>query len=49
MPFSTILCDGVERLGAESAREHVRWVSASWYVSLVSVISLAHDGFTGKF
>ena len=24
--------DGVERLGAELARERVRWVSAIWYV-----------------
>jgi hypothetical protein len=30
--------NGVERLGAESAGEHVRWVGAIWYVPLVSAI-----------
>ncbi len=31
-PFQLFYGDGVERLGAESARERVRWVSAIWYV-----------------
>ena len=31
-PFQLFYSDGVERLGAESARERVRWVSAIWYV-----------------
>jgi hypothetical protein len=31
-PFQLLYSDGVERLGAESARERVRWVSAIWYV-----------------
>ncbi|KAG8904985.1 hypothetical protein FRB99_000899 [Tulasnella sp. 403] len=29
-PFQLIYADGVERLGAESARERVRWVGAIW-------------------
>lgn len=29
-PFQLLYGDGVERLGAESARERVRWVSAIW-------------------
>ena len=29
-PFQLLYADGVERLGAESARERVRWVSAIW-------------------
>lgn len=29
-PFQLLYGDGVERLGAESARERVRWVSALW-------------------
>lgn len=29
-PFQLIYGDGVERLGAESARERVRWVGAIW-------------------
>ena len=29
-PFQLFYSDGVERLGAESARERVRWVSAIW-------------------
>ncbi|THH16604.1 hypothetical protein EW146_g4054 [Bondarzewia mesenterica] len=29
-PFQLLYSDGVERLGAESARERVRWVSAIW-------------------
>ena len=29
-PFQLLYIDGVERLGAESARERVRWVSAIW-------------------
>ena len=36
----------MERLGAESAREHVRWVIAFWYVSSVLAILLAYDVFT---
>ena len=44
-PFQLFYSDGVERLGAESARERVRWVSAIWYVLLISVILLAHDVF----
>ncbi|KAH9993287.1 hypothetical protein BJV74DRAFT_884401 [Russula compacta] len=31
-PFQLFYSDGVERLGAESARERVRWVSAIWEV-----------------
>ncbi|KAI9513417.1 hypothetical protein F5148DRAFT_4214 [Russula earlei] len=31
-PFQLFYSDGVERLGAESARERVRWVSAIWGV-----------------
>ena len=31
-PFQLMYSDGIERLGAESARERVRWVSAIWYV-----------------
>lgn len=41
-PFQLMYSDGVERLGAESARERVRWVSAIWYVAFKSVISI-HD------
>ena len=35
-----MLCpsDGVERLGAESAGEHVHWVGTIWYVPSVSAI-----------
>ena len=33
-PFQLLYTDGVERLGAESARERVRWVGAIWYVIL---------------
>ncbi|KAI5118912.1 hypothetical protein M0805_004688 [Coniferiporia weirii] len=29
-PFQLLYGDGIERLGAESARERVRWVSAIW-------------------
>lgn len=29
-PFQLLYSDGVERLGAESARERVRWVRAIW-------------------
>ncbi|KZV84894.1 hypothetical protein EXIGLDRAFT_271880 [Exidia glandulosa HHB12029] len=29
-PFQLLYADGVERLGAESARERVRWVGALW-------------------
>ena len=31
-PFQLLYSDGIERLGAESPRERVRWVSAIWYV-----------------
>ena len=31
-PFQLLYTDGIERLGAESARERVRWVSAIWCV-----------------
>lgn len=31
-PFQLLYNDGIERLGAESARERVRWVSAIWSV-----------------
>lgn len=31
-PFQLLYTDGIERLGAESARERVRWVSAIWWV-----------------
>lgn len=34
-PFQLLYTDGIERLGAESARERVRWVSAIWYVVLM--------------
>lgn len=33
-PFQLLYSDGIERLGAESARERVRWVSAVWLVLL---------------
>lgn len=33
-PFQLLYSDGVERLGAESARERVRWVRAIWLVDL---------------
>ena len=36
-PFQLLYSDGVERLGAESARERVRWVSAIWFVVLFRV------------
>lgn len=29
-PFHLLYTDGVERLGAESPRERVRWVNAIW-------------------
>ena len=29
-PFQLLYSDGLERLGAESARERVRWVAALW-------------------
>ena len=32
-PSQLFYSDGVERLGGESARERVRWVSAVWLVS----------------
>ena len=32
-PFQLLYPDGVERLGAESARERVRWVGAIWFVA----------------
>ena len=35
-PFQSFYSDGVERLGAESARECVHWVGTIWYVSLMS-------------
>ena len=38
---------GVERLDAESARERVLWVSAIWYVPLVSAILQAHGVLKG--
>ena len=31
-PLQLFYGDGVERLGAESARERVRWVSSIWYI-----------------
>lgn len=31
-PFQLLYSDGLERLGAKSARERVRWVAALWYV-----------------
>ena len=31
-PFQLLYSEGIERLGAESARERVRWVSAIWLV-----------------
>ena len=31
-PFQLLYTDGIERLGAESPRERVRWVSAIWCV-----------------
>jgi hypothetical protein len=30
-PFQLLYSDGIERLGAESARERVRWVGALWF------------------
>ena len=32
-PFQLLYSDGVDRLGTESARERVRWVSAIWFVT----------------
>lgn len=29
-PFQLLYSDGIERLGADSPRERVRWVSAIW-------------------
>ncbi len=37
-PFQLMYSDGIERLGAESARERVRWVSAIWYVHIIIVV-----------
>jgi hypothetical protein len=37
-PFQLFYSDGMERLGAESARERVHWVSAIWYVLFMSAI-----------
>lgn len=34
-PFQLIYSDGLERLGAENARDRVRWVAALWYVGLL--------------
>jgi hypothetical protein len=31
-PFQLLYSDGLERLGAENARERVRWVAALWFV-----------------
>ncbi|KAL6309468.1 hypothetical protein BKA93DRAFT_883951, partial [Sparassis latifolia] len=31
-PFQLVYSDGIERLGAESPRERVRWVAAIWEV-----------------
>lgn len=48
-PFQLLYSDGVERLGAESARERVRWVSAIWSVSLVSFFaSPSTQDFPGR-
>ena len=38
-PFQLLYADGVERLGAESARERVRWVSAIWLVRVSKAAS----------
>lgn len=54
-PFQLLYSDGIERLGAESARERVRWVSALWLVSFfsdiftVSRILIMFQGGTGSF
>ncbi|KAI9449978.1 hypothetical protein F5148DRAFT_618772 [Russula earlei] len=32
-PIQLFYSNGVEWLGAESAREHVHWVSTIWYIS----------------
>lgn len=37
-PFQLLYSDGIERLGAESARERVRWVSAVWLVLFFSPV-----------
>ena len=39
-PFQLLYADGIERLGAESARERVRWVSAIWLVSFFPLFLL---------
>ena len=43
-PFQLLYSDGIERLGAESARERVRWVSAVWSVSLSTHFLFAFGG-----
>lgn len=43
-PFQLLYGDGVERLGAESARERVRWVSAIWWVVFFGFWSVCADG-----
>jgi hypothetical protein len=45
VPLSIILQQWCGAVDAESVRERVRWVSAIWYVSLMSAILLAHDMF----
>ena len=48
-PVQLFYSDGVERLGAELARERVRRASAIWYVSLASAILPTHDVFREGF
>jgi hypothetical protein len=38
----------MERLGAESARERIRWVSVIWYVPWMSVFLLILTAFSGR-
>lgn len=53
-PFQLLYSDGIERLGAESARERVRWVSAVWSVLLSRHflhpgVLIMSQGSTGSF
>ena len=44
-PFHLLYADGVERLGAESPRERVRWVNAIWYVQMLLWFQVSSDQF----
>ncbi|KAI0037086.1 hypothetical protein K488DRAFT_81579 [Vararia minispora EC-137] len=47
-PFQLLYSDGVERLGAESARERVRWVSAIWEALDHESVSIPDRSVTGS-